>query len=510
MNGPSLAAAALAALATPTAIPQEDAEAAGRPVHSSFEHEDVLGTSCRIRVLGAEAEAAGQERAIMAAIERLDGILSCYDPASELRRLVPGRATQVSADLAAVLAACERWRAATDGAFDASIGPLDELWRAAASSERRPTDDEVAAALARIADGRWSVDGARVTPTAVGQRPDGLAKGYVIDAAAAAGLAAGADAVFLDVGGDMVARHEAVRVAIHDPRRSGDNRAPLTTIQLADAAVATSGNYARGYVIGDAVLGHVVDPRTGCPVERVLQASVVAPLAVDADALATALMVLDPVEGVALVDSLVATECLVVDAAGHLHPSRGWAALEDGRPGTVEASATRPAWPADRQVSVAFEFERPERARGRRPKPYRRPYVAVWVEDEAGEPVRTLCLWIQRERWLRDLRRWHRYHGSDRELIDAVTRATRNPGRYDLVWDGCDDAGRVLPLGRYTVFIEAAREHGSYQVTSGAIDTREARAVVDLEANVEIESARLSFGVDSGLDGGTGAATDAR
>jgi hypothetical protein len=65
---------------------------------------------------------------------------------------------------------------------------------------------------------------------------------------------------------------------------------------------------------------------------------------------------------------------------------------------------------------------------------------------------------------LPDLRSWF---AAKREVeFDAasVTGATRGAGQYTLVWDGKNDAGEYVPLGKYTVFIEAAREHGTYQL----------------------------------------------
>lgn len=481
------------ALAVVLTAPPQERDSSGS-THTRYDHEDVLGTSCTLRVLGQADRAGVQEAAVLAEIQRLDDVLSTYSESSELRRLEPGVSRTVSPDLGAVLAECDRWRETTGGAFDAGIAPLLPLWDEAQATGAEPTTSDLEDALARIAANRWTLDGRRLESTDVEPRPDGLAKGYVLDAAARAALDAGAEAVFLDIGGDLVARGEAVSVAIHDPRQRGENRTPLTTIEIVDAAVATSGNYARGYSVGGELLGHVLDPRSGRPVMDVMQASVVAPRAVDADALATALMVLGPTDGLALVASMPRTECLLLDSAGGLHRSDGWAALTGASATGDEPATARVTWPADRQVLVEFEFARPERTRGRRPKPYRRPYIAVWVEDESGAAVRTLCLWIQRERWLRDLRKWHRLHGENRSLIDSVTRATRNPGRYELLWDGCDDDGQRLPLGTYTIFVEAAREHGSYQVTSAAIDTSAEAATVDLDGNVEVKAARISFG----------------
>ncbi|SEB02905.1 DUF2271 domain-containing protein [Alkalimonas amylolytica] len=92
---------------------------------------------------------------------------------------------------------------------------------------------------------------------------------------------------------------------------------------------------------------------------------------------------------------------------------------------------------------------------------YYRPYVAVWVEDDAQQSVRLIALWRKEPDWLKDIRRfWRKIGRSETELVDARTGATRTPGRYQLSWDGLDDAGKPLPAGEYTVFVEASREQG--------------------------------------------------
>lgn len=105
------------------------------------------------------------------------------------------------------------------------------------------------------------------------------------------------------------------------------------------------------------------------------------------------------------------------------------------------------------QVSV----EIPEFTEG----PYHRPYVAVWVENTKHQSVRQLAVWYEDAEWLKDIRRWWRkagrYGGAE---VDAVTSATRAPGRYTLQWDGLDANGQALPQGQYFLQIEAVREHG--------------------------------------------------
>jgi hypothetical protein len=99
------------------------------------------------------------------------------------------------------------------------------------------------------------------------------------------------------------------------------------------------------------------------------------------------------------------------------------------------------------------------------------PYVGVWVEDSAGVPVRIVHFEYQQgkgRKWLKDMKRWSK---ADAELVakgqqstaDTMTNATRSPGTYSVAWDGKDADGKLVPLGTYSVFVEAAREKGPYQ-----------------------------------------------
>ena len=99
----------------------------------------------------------------------------------------------------------------------------------------------------------------------------------------------------------------------------------------------------------------------------------------------------------------------------------------------------------------------------------KRPYVAAWVEDADGFPVKTLLLWVQKDgpgpRWIPDLKRWHRADrlrklAEDSDLVQTISEATRQPGSHAVTWDGTDNGGLPLPPGDYVLCLEAAREHG--------------------------------------------------
>ena len=221
----------------------------------------VLGTTLVTRYGPGDDEDV-LDALVLAEIARLDDVFSLHH-SSELTRYNAG-SDAAGADLAAVLDAAARWRAASGGAFDAGARPRVDL--------------------------------------------NAIAKGYIADRAVAVALAAGAGGVLVNLGGDLVhAGPQPVMVAIEDPATPWDNAAPLTRVPLRDAALATSGTAHRGR--------HLVDPRTGRPAEGVLQASVIAADACSADALATAVFVLGPDAGRALVEQSGAA-CLVVGRDG--------------------------------------------------------------------------------------------------------------------------------------------------------------------------------------------------
>lgn len=86
---------------------------------------------------------------------------------------------------------------------------------------------------------------------------------------------------------------------------------------------------------------------------------------------------------------------------------------------------------------------------------YHRPYVAVWISDDSRQIVEHVALWVEQEKWWRDLRSWWRRGGAYAQLpIDGVSGATRKPGTYTLSWEG------QLPEGELTLNLEAVREVG--------------------------------------------------
>lgn len=158
-------------------------------------------------------------------------------------------------------------------------------------------------------------------------------------------------------------------------------------------------------------------------------------------------------------------------------------------PAQAAAAATAKKWPAGMSLDVAFTVA--TKATGR----VKRPYVAVWIEDEAGSTVRNLTVWVQQSRmnprWLSELRRWYR---GNADLLTTVSSATRNPGTYAVAWDGKTDKGALAAQGTYYVCVEAAREHGPYSLVREKITVGTAAFKKTLTADNDIEAASVAFG----------------
>jgi hypothetical protein len=125
-----------------------------------------------------------------------------------------------------------------------------------------------------------------------------------------------------------------------------------------------------------------------------------------------------------------------------------------------------------------------------------RPYVAVWVENEKAETIRTLALWFNDFRWLPDIRRWYtkNYEKIQQgDYIDAITGATRPAGKYTIRWDGKDDQGKMQKKGKYTVFIEVVRERGTYQLIRQEVELNSRHQRFELPAGTEVSSAIIEY-----------------
>jgi thiamine biosynthesis lipoprotein len=197
---------------------------------------------------------------------------------------------------------------ATGGAFDPTVGPLLNLWGLTGAADGRlPTEVEIAEALNLVGMERHVHldEPAQTVSLAVpGVRldPGGIGKGFALERAADLLREMGVRCALLHGGTSTVAAlgvppesPDGWQVAIQHPLLPG---AHLATVYVRDAALSVSAVHGKSFWAHGRRFGHVLDPRTGQPVEKTLLAAAIAPSATETDALSTALLVLGA-EGIA-------------------------------------------------------------------------------------------------------------------------------------------------------------------------------------------------------------------
>ena len=284
-----------------------------------------MGADFRI-VLYASKENLAREAtdAAFAEVVRLNAILSDYDDASELSRLSEtsgtGKTVPVGKDLWTVLKASQKMAVQTNGAFDVTVGPFVRRWRVARFNGKLPSAEKLE--LARQTVGYHNL---KLFPKKHAVRASlpnmtldlgGIAKGYVADKVLTALRKHGMHSALVDAGGDIVLGdpppdHKGWHIEI-----GGRKHPDLPILELANCAVATSGDVEQFVEIAGKRYSHLIDPSTGIGLITQLQVTVVAPTGMAADSLASALSVLGPKKGAELLKKMPKVQAYFVQRIG--------------------------------------------------------------------------------------------------------------------------------------------------------------------------------------------------
>jgi len=190
----------------------------------------------------------------------------------------------------------------TGGFFDPTVLPLTQLWGFDSDSPKRPPDDRIREALKNVGYKRVEVHEDRIVkPTGVRFDLSGIAKGRIVDLASDLLKSGGYRDFLVNAGGDIYvngrnAEGKKWRIAIQDPVRPDHYSA---MVNKTGSAVVTSGDYERFFVEGEKRYCHLFNPFTGYPGSDIRSATILAPDAMFADAIATAVFVMGSKEGLA-------------------------------------------------------------------------------------------------------------------------------------------------------------------------------------------------------------------
>lgn len=302
-----------------------------------------MGTvyTVRITALPAALNQADLQALVEQELQRVNAAMSTYDPQSEISRFNQHQGDDwfpVSLDLAQLVQRARDIGMETGGAFDITVGPLVEAWGFGASGPRNspPSAAELAAARAMVGMDRLSQ---RIDPPALRKALptlqidlSAIAKGYGVDRVAATLDAAGIDNYLVEIGGELRTRgrrHDGAmwRVGIEQPAPDG-RRVQLALPMHRDGAVATSGDYRNFFEADGRRYAHIIDPRTGAPVDHELASvSVIADNCAMADGWATALSVLGPGEGYRLAEN-AGLAALFIERRGEAFEERTTSAFD--------------------------------------------------------------------------------------------------------------------------------------------------------------------------------------
>ena len=277
-------------------------------------------------LLALEAIEAG-----IAEIHRIEQLISSWDSLSQtsaINQQAGIASVIVDRELFQLIYRAKKVSALTWGAFDISYAAMDNIWKFDGSMKKMPPVDSISKAASKI---NWQHILLDEKESSVFLKEKGMkigfgaiGKGYAANRAMMVMKEKNILGGLVNAGGDLIAwgastNAEGWAIKIADPKNKTQ---PIAWLNIKDMAIVTSGDYERFFTLDGKRYAHIIDPRTGYPVEGLKSVSVLCPDAELADALATAVFVLGKEEGLRLINQLTGVECLLITDQDQLIPSK--------------------------------------------------------------------------------------------------------------------------------------------------------------------------------------------
>jgi thiamine biosynthesis lipoprotein len=294
----------------------------------------LMGTIVNLRVIGGDEPSAREALgAALGHMQELEAILSRFRSDSQVSQLnASGELVGPHAVLYQVLDQAMEISRLSEGAFDVTVKPvLDVYFATQRDGKGLPNDRELGQALKLVGYQGLELTSEliRLAEPGMAITLDGIAKGTIVDAAVRTLRAKGFFNVLVDAGGDLLGSGErgpqqAWEIGLQSPRQ---RNALLGRFGVIDQAAATSGDYMQAFD-ADFRHHHITDPRTGVSSPELASATVVAPTAALADALATTVMVMGVEAGTDLLARQVGCQGLMVTKAMQEIQTAGFIGLQ--------------------------------------------------------------------------------------------------------------------------------------------------------------------------------------
>ncbi|MFT4538506.1 MAG: thiamine biosynthesis lipoprotein [Planctomycetota bacterium] len=300
------------------------------PLRSHKRRLGVMGTELTLEALHSDAQRL--EQAIDAAIteiQRVEDLMTDWRPSPlmELNAQAGMGPVAVDPELVRLIDRSLKISELTGGAFDITYASVGKLWDFKRVPPVIPSQEQIHAAVNLIGYKKLRVDVDAATvdlPQGMRLGLGGIAKGYGVDRAMSVLLKHGIEHASINAGGDLkvlgLEHGEAWRVSIRHPRNAEQ---VIALVPMSNSCLLTSGDYERFFMHEGRRYHHIIDPRSGMPSSGCISSTVRAPDAAFADALATALCVLQAAQGIQLVESLPGVDAILVDMDGQVHMTSG-------------------------------------------------------------------------------------------------------------------------------------------------------------------------------------------
>ena len=268
----------------------------------------------------------------IAEIQRIEKKISSWDVDSEtsqVNRFAGIRPVRVSEELFRLIQRAIKISEITDGAFDITYASMDNIWRFDGSMKQFPLEQDIKKSIASVGYTKIVLDehnftvylpkeGMKIGFGAIG-------KGYAADRTKKLLMEKGVPGGIINAGGDLTTwgtkeTGEKWLVGLTNPM---DKTKVFSWLPIVESSVATSGNYEKYVLFDDEKYTHIIDPRTGYPVNGVKSVSIFAKDAELCDALATAVFVMGRDSGIHMVNQMDGVEVVLVDKDNKIHKSSG-------------------------------------------------------------------------------------------------------------------------------------------------------------------------------------------